>query len=183
MRSSPGGDHRTPPEANSSELSTRTTYRNNYGWRVVDPWVSGPYKSRREVRSFITCDRTGAALRDVIRRCVSEGSVIYTDQWKGCSKLHEDGYQHETGNHWSWYLYHQSGIHLQGIVRSWVETKFIMKYHRRPTVLLQSHLDEVARRIRERDEPKSLIECFWRDLRRIHNLSDLGLDASSTRTS
>ncbi len=84
------------------ELGGRSTYRTNYGSRVVGPWVVGMYKSASEVGFFIVAGRKGVTLRDFIRRNCEQGGHITTDEWAGYRRLSEDGYLHSTVNHSRW---------------------------------------------------------------------------------
>ena len=159
------------PSSGEDELERRPTFRTNYGKRVVGPWVLGVYKSCSEFRFFIIPDRKALTLREVIRGCCDTGSVIMTDEWSGYSKLSEDGFIHRTVKHSKWFLNPSDGTNTQEIERLWVEGKAILKRHRRPNYLLQSHLDELAWRKRHRNCSESLISRFWRDVHRVHGLS------------
>ncbi len=44
-------------------------------------------------------DRTGDTLRELIRGCCAEGSVIQTDEWRGYSRIGNDGYISKAVNH------------------------------------------------------------------------------------
>ena len=145
-------------------------YRTNYGNQVVGPWVVGLYKSAKEVRFHIVPDRTAATLRSVVSMYCEPGSYVVTDEWAGYRRLCDDGFLHKTVNHSQWFVNPADGFHTQGIERMWVDGKAILKRHRRPTALLQSHLDEVAWRKRYRDCDRTLLSCFWDDVRRTQQL-------------
>ena len=52
-----------------------------------------------EVVSSVIPDTKGTTLRAQIRQHVAKGSTIHTDEWKGYTKIAEQGYVHETVNH------------------------------------------------------------------------------------
>ena len=159
-----------PSEDENEEFDGPPIRRRNYGSRVVGPWVVGLYKNRHEVRFFIVPDRRSETLRDIIRRSCEVGSIIETDEWRGYSRLCEDGFIHNTVNHSRWFIDPVSGANTQGIERMWIEAKSIMRAHRRPNHCLQSHLDEVAWRMRNKNSDNTMLECFWKDVARIHEL-------------
>lgn len=162
-----------PSDDDGDEFSGRPTRKNNYGQRVVGPWVVGLYKSKKEVRFYIVPDRKGSTLLDIIGRCCAVGSVIRTDEWSGYSRLTQSGYIHKKVNHSEWFVNPHDGTHTQGIERMWVEGKAILKRHRRPTVMLQSHLDELSWRRRHSESTSTLLTCFWRDVFKVHDLSNI----------
>ena len=47
-----------------------------------------------------------------------------------------------------------------------------MRLHTCPAHFLQSHLDEVAWRRRHRNDPRTILECFWHDASKFHGLGD-----------
>lgn len=44
-------------------------------------------------------DASGRTLTDLIQRTVEAGAVVYTDEWRGYSKLRRLGYRHSTVKH------------------------------------------------------------------------------------
>ena len=142
----------------------------SYGDKIIGPWVVGVYKNKNEFRFFVVPDRKSHTLRAVLKRCCEPGSVIQTDEWKGYSKLSQDGFIHRTVNHSRWFVNPRTGVHTQGIERLWVDAKAVMKRHRHATPLLQSHLDELSWRRRNSDFSCTLVSCFWRDVNAVHGL-------------
>ncbi len=99
--------------------------------------------------------------------------MVLTNEWAGYSRLREDSFCHKTVKHSKRCVNPKNGVYTQGIERAWVEGKAIMKRHRRTTNLLQSHLDELSRRKRNRDSVTLLISTFWKNVYRVHELSSL----------
>ena len=159
-----------PPVHAGGEFAEKPTRRTNYGEQVVGPWVVGLYKSNTEVRFEIVPDRSASTLRQVIARYCEPGSTIVTDEWKGYGGLCGDGFDHLTVNHSRWFINPMNGANTQGIERLWVEGKAVLKRHRRPTTLLQSHLDEVAWRKRHKTSEATLLSCFWQDVCRLETI-------------
>ncbi len=150
----------------------RPSYRNNYKGRVVGPWVVGVYQNRASVRFLFW--RTGRAVHyEISLEEVWRRRVVRTYEWRGCSRPSEDGYIHQKVYHSKWFVDPVSGSHTQGIERMWVDAKSGLREHRRPTHLLQSHLDEIAWRKRNTNSTTTLIESFWRDVRRVFDITNL----------
>lgn len=58
-------------------------------------------------------------LRKNIKKCVKKGSVIYTDCWKGYSKLETLRYTHKTVNHKLNYVDPITACHTNTIKGNW----------------------------------------------------------------
>ena len=160
------------PSSSDDELEPLRTWRTNYGSRVLGPWVVGIYRNKNDVRFFIVQDRKGDTLPELIRKNCEKQSIVRTDERGGYRRLPEDGFVHETVNHSKWFVDPVSGVHTHGIERMWVEAKLLLKKYRCPNRFLQSHLDGVAWRKRNEAEEETLLACFWRDLVRVHDLSN-----------
>lgn len=144
-----------------------TTIQNkrNFGGRVVGPWVFGIYWSKFCVRFFVIPDRKGETLIPIIKAHVEPSSLVVSDEWKGYSRLEENGYVHETVCHKTHFVNPNTGFHTQAIERAWIEGKAFIKRARYPTVNLQSHLDEVSWRMLRRNHPDGLFSAFLHDIR------------------
>lgn len=99
----------------------------------------------------------------VITKFVAPGTVTIIDGWAGYNPLANYGFTHKR------LVHEESSANTQGIERAWVDVKAFFKRSRGNTVLLQSHLDEVAWRNLHRSESNSLdlIETFLRDFKRM----------------
>lgn len=57
--------------------------------------------------------RDAITLQQVIQQHVREGSIIYTDLWRGYNSLEENlGLEHHTVNHSLWFRDPITGVHM-----------------------------------------------------------------------
>ena len=140
-------------------------YEHNYGDRELGPWVVGYYAPPRTLRYRIVADRTAHTLTWLTKQIVRTGSVVVTDEWRGYNGLSEEGYVHERVNHTENYVNPRTGYHTQGIERSWVEGKALMR-HARFVKKIESHLDEIA--WRQLHAGEDILAVFLRDTVRVH---------------
>ena len=147
------------------------TRKNNYGDQVIGPWVLGIYQSASNVRFIVVPDRKSTTLLPIISKYVEKGSVVVTDEWAPYNQLNEEGYHHETVNHSENYVNPVTGFNTQGVERSWVDAKAMLKKSRHPSNYLQSHLDEVAWRKMKEGEGGCLIEAFLKDVAKHYKFS------------
>lgn len=136
----------------------------NHGSRIEGPWVVGLCQGMNKVRFFVVKDRKAETLTSIILGVVQPGSVIVTDEWKGYAHLTRAGFQHYTVNHSKNFVDPTTGYHTQNIERHWVDSKAWLKRARRPSHLMQSHLDEVSYRKLRRDAKYSLLTEFLIDV-------------------
>ena len=68
---------------------------------------------------------------------------------------------------------HLIGSYKQGFELNWREEKVTKKQHRRLTLLIRSHFDEIPWRRHNYNSISSLLKCFWSDIHRVHLLDDL----------
>eukprot|EP00171_Calliarthron_tuberculosum_P000057 IDg57t1 len=87
-----------------------------------------------------------------------------SDEWKGYNALESNGFTHYTVNHKKNFVDPHTQVHTQEIERQWVDAKAFMKRARGPTIMLQSHLDEVAWRKLRSVHPDGLLAAFLRDV-------------------
>lgn len=94
-----------------------------------------------------------SAHREIVRHICTQGRIFMADESRGHSRLNEESFIRETVNHTLWFIDHDIGARTQRIEHTWIEAKRILKKHRRPTFLLQSHLGKVAwRRLNKSDD-------------------------------
>ena len=67
---------------------------------VREVWVVGIYDTllRRGVIEYVEF-RDAATLTELVRKYVAPGTTVYTNQWRGYSRLRAAGYDHNTVNH------------------------------------------------------------------------------------
>lgn len=131
-------------DSSPEELSPENVRNNrNFGRRIDGPWVFGLIKGK-DVRYFYVQRRNADTLLEIIKREVSIGSTIYSDEWPAYRQLQRLGYHHKTVNHQESYVNSENGCHTQQIERSWLESKtnILRKKRGVPLKHIQSHLDE-----------------------------------------
>ena len=60
--------------------------KQNFGDRVIGPWVLGIYRSREKVRFVVVNDKKAETLLPLFRK------LIVTGEWKGYSSIKKQGY-------------------------------------------------------------------------------------------
>lgn len=129
-------------EIDESKFSKR---KYNRGHRVEGSWVLGGVErtETRKVFAVIVPDRSASTLLDVISRHVKEGSIIYTDLWKGYKQLNTElGLEHFTVNHTLHFKDPDSGVHTNTIEGSWNGMKLAIARRARNSECLQERLLE-----------------------------------------
>ncbi len=102
------------------------------------------YSSNEIVRFLRVQNRKQETLRFVIEKYVEPGSVVWTDSFSAYNGYSLDAYTHQTVNHSENYVDPNSGVHIQGIKRAWLDAKSWQKRARSNRTYLQSHLNEAA---------------------------------------
>lgn len=125
-------------------------------------------------------DRKGTTLIPIIKSHVTSNSVVVSDEWKGYSRLKENGFVHETVCHKTNFVNPNTGFHTQAIERAWIEGKAFIKRGRYPKNNLQSHLDEVSCRMLRRDHPDGLFTAFMHGIRDSIKMKNCIYSVSST---
>ncbi len=102
-------------EIDESKFGKRNYHR---GHAVEGVWVFGEIERTAEKRCFVEVveDRAAATLLDAISRHVKEGSIIYSDLWRGYSSINTElGYEHFTVNHSLYFVDPETGVHTNTI--------------------------------------------------------------------
>lgn len=86
-------------------------------------WVVGIYHGPGRVQYVRVPNRTSRTLLAVISKYCAPGSVIHTDGWKAYESIKNHGYTHRAVIHEENYVDPHTGVHTQGVERSWVEVK------------------------------------------------------------
>ena len=118
----------------------------NRGHRVDGVWVLGGIERTDAKKVFVVPvpDRSLRTLLDVISVRVREGSIIYTDLWRGYARLNEElGYEHFTVNHTENFVDPETGVHTNTIEGFWNGLKLRISPRNRTQENIGSHLFEV----------------------------------------
>jgi transposase-like protein len=140
----------------------------NRGHRVEGVWVVGGVERTAERRVFLVTveNRNAETMRDVISRHVREGSIIYTDMWRGYNGISDGGeYQHHTVNHSIHFRDPQTGVHTNSIEGTWNGLKIKVPVRSRNEGRVEGHLFEFIWR---RQQKYNLWIGFLNALRKVH---------------
>lgn len=103
-------------------------------------------------------------LMALVRLVVEQGSIVYTDKWRGFTELELDGYTHRSVNHSEEYV-SKSGAHINGIEAFWSFAKRrLRKFNGVPSHTFLLHLKECEWRYNAAD-----IDTEFRKLYRAAN--------------
>lgn len=125
--------------------------RQNYGNRVVGPWIFGMVWKRpdgtQEIRMVHVLRRNEQTLRAVIQRHIAPGTEIWSDKWAAYANIpHWPGfnYTHGTVNHQENFIDPVTGANTQRIEANWghVKTEILRKMRGTSSNLLPGHLAE-----------------------------------------
>ncbi|KAG0422854.1 hypothetical protein DMUE_6178 [Dictyocoela muelleri] len=72
-------------------------------------------------------DRSSRSLLDIINRVVREGSIIWSDEWRGYNNLNMLFPSHDTVNHRYNFVNPVTGVHTQNIESLWNKLKKRLK--------------------------------------------------------
>lgn len=104
--------------------------------------VFGILQRQGRVYAHIVKRSNAKTLVPVIRLVVEDTSTIYSDQWRGFSKLSLDGYTHKSVNHSEEYV-DSRGNHINGIEAFWSYAKRrVMKFNGIARTTLPLHIKE-----------------------------------------
>jgi len=141
----------------------------HYNFGKDDPrwcWVVGIYSSKTCVRFIRVRNRAGATIVPLIEKYVEKGSLIHTDEWRGYNNLKNHGYTRKTVCHKEHYVDPDTGVHTQGVERSWRTVKLRLRCGVGNRKYQQSHLDEMAwRMLHSEDHLSSLFIAFLDDVK------------------
>ena len=95
----------------------------NRGRDIIGKWVFGLHeRETKKLLLFPVQQRNSATLLPLVQQHVLPGTTIYSDQWRAYEKLGKLGYVHQTVNHSEEFVT-ETGVHTQGIERSWRDAK------------------------------------------------------------
>ena len=113
-------------EIDESKLSK---IKYNRGHRIEGVWVFGGIERTTEKKIFITkvAGRSADTLLTAINRYIRPGSIIFSDMWRGYSRIWDDlGLEHHTVNHSVNFVDPISGVHTNTIEATWCGLKLLI---------------------------------------------------------
>ena len=133
------------------------------GRRVDGVWVFGGIERRDKTRCFFSVveDRSADTLIPLIQKHIRPGTIIFSDLWKGYSRLSEVGYSHYTVNHNKELEDAKTGAHINHIETTWHQLKLLKKHSGFAKTLLCTYFSEfIFRRRYFADTEDPLELCF-----------------------
>jgi transposase-like protein len=136
-------------EIDESKFGKRKYHR---GHLVEGVWIVGGVERTDARRCFAVPveDRSIPTLLSIILNNVAEGSIIYTDMWKGYStvEFEANGFQHDTVNHSENFVDPVTGVHTNTIEGTWNGIKMkVPPRHRSMAFVKNDLLSFVWRRV------------------------------------
>lgn len=132
--------------------------RKNHAGRVLpEQWMfGGTCKKTNECFIVKVPDRTAVTLIEAIKDNIEEGSIIYSDSWKGykTDDIRAANFEHFKVNHTYFFVDPDTGVHTQNIERLWGSAK---SRNKRQRGTARHHLDSY------------MAEFMWR---RLHKQDD-----------
>jgi transposase-like protein len=148
-------------ELDESKFGKRKYHR---GHRVDGVWILGGIARTAENKSFVCVvkNRISETLLDVISRHVAEGSIVFTDMWKGYDMLEELlNLRHFTVNHSSNFKDPETGVHTNTIEGYWNGMKLrITPRNRTEAAIGPLIMEHIWRRKHKDDEWNGLLSAF-----------------------
>ena len=153
--------------------SVITKRKYNRGRLVKEVWIVGIYDTllKRGVIEYVEY-RDADTLTELIRKYVAPGTTVYTDQWRGYSRLRAAGYEHRTVNHSTNFVDPTTGVCTNSVEAYWSRLKrWLRRQGVMASALLPSHIDEFMwRDIYANGTVKETFANFIRHLKRRYPL-------------
>lgn len=128
-------------EIDESKFSKR---KNNRGHHVEGAWVIGGVERtpHRKMFAIQVQNRNSSTISQIIEKHVHEGSIIYTDCWKGYDYLEgSEKYMHRKVNHSLYFKDPITGIHTNSIEGTWAAVKSKIAKRYRCEMHLKDHIN------------------------------------------
>lgn len=117
-----------------------------------------------EVFTYILKKNDKNSIMPLIRLTVEQGSVVYTDKWRGFVDLGLDGYTHHSINHSEEYV-DQKGNHINGIEAFWsFAGRRLRKFNGIPKTTLPLHIKECEYRYNHRDDLEKALKSLLKGI-------------------
>ncbi|KAG0421205.1 hypothetical protein DMUE_6305, partial [Dictyocoela muelleri] len=126
-------------EIDETKIGKRKYHR---GHHVEGVWVLGMVE-RTDKRRIIVIDiekRDAATLTSLVRKYVRQGSIIFSDCWRGYNSLREYGYIHFTVNHSRNFVDPLTNVHTNTIEGNWCALKRLIPIRCRTRILVKLYL-------------------------------------------
>ena len=152
-------------ELDETKVGKRKYHR---GHRVDGVWILGGVERTPERKVFTVPvpERSAERLAEIIQRHVLPGSIIYTDLWRGYSRLSNlNDYKHSTVNHSLYFKDPSTGVHTNTIEGTWAGLKLKIPIKNRTENFIEPHLWEFLWR---RKNKEMLWTAFIDALAEIH---------------
>ncbi len=119
------GGNKVIVEIDESKFGKR---KYNRGHRVNGTWIIGGVERTTERKIFLAAieKRNRKNINSIIEKNIIQGSIIYTDCWRGYSDLQKK-FVHNTVNHSIGFKNHLTGVHTNTIEGTWFAIKSFIK--------------------------------------------------------
>jgi transposase-like protein len=128
-------------EIDEAKFGKRKYHR---GHKVEGVWVVGGVERTAEKKIFVKVvrDRSSEILSQIILEHVKNGSVVFSDMWKGYNDLKRLGFIHKTVNHSKNFKDPETGVHTNTIEGTWNGIKLGIPPRNRNKDSVSGHLIE-----------------------------------------
>ena len=137
-----------------------TKHKNNVGRIVSQQWVFGRICCDTNKYFIVKVpNRSAATLLYAILENITEGSIFYSDSWRGykTTQLEEAGFQHFKANHRYNFVEADTRAHTHNITRLWESAKWRIQCHRGTE---RHHLDSYLSEFKWRRKISFSVEPF-----------------------
>lgn len=152
-------------EVDESKFGRRKYHR---GHRIEGAWVIGGIERTPNKKFFVEVieQRNAETIQEVLRRHINQGSILYTDCWRGYHEISQElQISHLTVNHSVGFINNENGCHTNTIEAKWGTLK--RKIHLRGRV--QQNLDSfLLERIWRKKFDNNLWIAFIEAIREVH---------------
>ena len=128
-------------EVDESKFGHKKYHR---GRNIEGVWIIAGIERTEEKKCFIEIveNRNADTIQNVLSKHVAQGSIVYTDSWKGYNGIEEMGIYHKTVNHSNNFVDPFTGVHTNTIEGLWNSMKLQIKPVHRNKRTIENHLFE-----------------------------------------